>query len=103
MRTASFPLAARTATFEPLITELVLQGGDADTNACFAGALLGAYVGYTALPAWREGLKHGEWILAKAEAAAIVLGFRDGEYDGRADKDTEVDGGRGLLTTEQVS
>ncbi|KAL1409345.1 hypothetical protein Q8F55_003327 [Vanrija albida] len=94
------PLHARATLFEPLITALVLEGGDADTNACFAGALLGAYVGYAALP-WRDGLLRGEWLLRKAEAAAVVLGLSGGTYDGKADTDTHLDGGRGFLTPDQ--
>ncbi|TPX59610.1 hypothetical protein PhCBS80983_g02358 [Powellomyces hirtus] len=45
--------------FVSLITELVLEGGDADTNACVAGALLGCRVGYKELPEhWVAGLRH---------------------------------------------
>lgn len=36
--------------FEQLMTELVMEGGDADTNEAAAGALLKAYVGYSNLP-----------------------------------------------------
>ncbi|KAL1835892.1 hypothetical protein VTJ49DRAFT_5913 [Mycothermus thermophilus] len=59
----------RTRVFEELITDLVMRGGDADTNACFAGALLGGYLGYGTLPDhWKHGLKHEGWLLSKAEA-----------------------------------
>ncbi|KAJ0114874.1 hypothetical protein J7T55_004616 [Diaporthe amygdali] len=47
----------RKTLFEELITDLIFQGGDAQANATFAGALLGAYLGYDAIPEqWREGL-----------------------------------------------
>ncbi|KDQ61964.1 hypothetical protein JAAARDRAFT_45398 [Jaapia argillacea MUCL 33604] len=51
-------------TFEPLITDLIFRGGDADTNACIAGSILGAVVGYEHLPAaWKDGLKNREWLM----------------------------------------
>lgn len=96
-------IAERLATFEDLITELIMQGGDADTNACFAGALLGAYLGYNALPVnWREGLRHGDWLVGKADSLCKVLGVRKGLYKGTDDRDTFPDGGRGFLTPNQM-
>ena len=32
------------------MSEIILQGGDADTNAAVAGALLGAKLGFGSLP-----------------------------------------------------
>ncbi|KFA65926.1 hypothetical protein S40285_02403 [Stachybotrys chlorohalonatus IBT 40285] len=94
-------ISTQTTMFEPLITNLIMLGGDADTNACFAGALLGAYLGYKALPAhWRNGLVHGEWLMGKAEALSIVVGTRDGTYSGAEDIDTRHDGGRSFLVDE---
>ncbi|KFA52371.1 hypothetical protein S40293_05993 [Stachybotrys chartarum IBT 40293] len=94
-------ISTQTTMFEPLITNLIMLGGDADTNACFAGALLGAYLGYKVLPAhWRNGLVHGEWLMKKAEALSIVVGARDGTYNGAEDIDTRHDGGRAFLTDE---
>jgi ADP-ribosylglycohydrolase len=43
------PISAETL-FEELIVNLIMEGGDADTNAAVAGALLGAYLGYANLP-----------------------------------------------------
>lgn len=60
-------------------------------------------MGYTALPPWRDGLLRGDWLLLKAEAVAIVLGLSEGSYDGKADPDTHLDGGRGFLTQDEVS
>lgn len=97
------PLPAQTAIFEPLITDLIMLGGDADTNACFAGALVGAYLGFKALPPhWRDGLRHGEWLMAKAEGLCMMLDVVHGTYSGAQDTDTAPDGGRGFLTDAQM-
>lgn len=97
------PLATQVNLFEELITSLVLEGGDGDTNACFAGALLGAYLGYKALPPhWRDGLRHGDWLMHKAEGLSRVVGASPGTYSGKEDADTALDGGRGLLTDAQM-
>ncbi|KAK3346384.1 ADP-ribosylglycohydrolase-domain-containing protein [Lasiosphaeria hispida] len=93
----------RDRLFEELVTELIMCGGDADTNACFAGALLGAYLGYGALPAhWKHGMKHEAWFLSKAEALCQVLGLKGGQYDGHEDKDTHLDGGREPITQNEM-
>lgn len=89
--------------FEPLVTDLIMRGGDADTNACFAGALVGAYLGFKALPPiWRDGLKHGPWLMEKSLALSKVVGAVEGSYSGVDDKDTAPDGGRGFLTGPQM-
>ncbi|OGM48075.1 ADP-ribosylglycohydrolase [Aspergillus bombycis] len=99
--TANGMLKSRALAFEPLITDLIMLGGDADTNACFAGALLGAYLGYANLPLnWRHGLRHGPWLLSKAEGLSQILGVADGEYVGSADQETARDGGRGGMPSE---
>jgi ADP-ribosylglycohydrolase len=96
-------LLDRTRIFEDLITDLIMRGGDADTNACFAGALLGGYLGYGLLPDhWKHGLKYEEWLLRKADALCVVLGVKDGEYNGKDDKDTELQGGRPVVNQEEV-
>jgi hypothetical protein len=72
-----------------------MEGGDADTNACFAGALLGALLGYKALPGhWKHGLTHGKWLMGKAEGLSALLGARDGAYKGSADRENSPDAGR---------
>ncbi len=86
--------------FETLITEIVMEGGDADTNACIAGALLGAWLGYTDLPAhWRDGIDHHDWLLRKCKALSSTIGITDGlkGYKGSDDLDTMEDGGKGFL------
>lgn len=89
------------ALFETLITDLIMRGGDADTNACFAGALLGSYLGFKALPPhWRDGLKHGKWLMEKSEALCSVLDLVDGVENKR--NDTARDGGRGFVSDHRM-
>ncbi|KAK3690393.1 ADP-ribosylglycohydrolase-domain-containing protein [Podospora appendiculata] len=96
-------VVVRGRMFEELVTELIMCGGDADTNACFAGALLGAYLGYAALPGhWKYGMTHGEWFAGKAEALCRVLGLADGTYVGEEDADTRVDGGREPVSQNEM-
>ncbi|KAF7563624.1 hypothetical protein G7046_g543 [Stylonectria norvegica] len=103
LRTSSNLMQAQLDLFEPLITNLIMEGGDADTNACFAGALLGALLGYKALPPhWRDGLSDGNWLMDKSEGLCDVLGVTEGKYTGSEDKDTAPDGGRGFLTNAQM-
>jgi hypothetical protein len=94
-------LAAKAALFEPLMTDLIMCAGDADTNACVAGALLGAYVGYSALPGhWRDGLRHGAWLTRKGEGVCRILGVVEGGY--KREEDTAVDGGRGMVSADNM-
>ncbi|KAL2008536.1 hypothetical protein VTN00DRAFT_6730 [Thermoascus crustaceus] len=92
--------------FEELITTLIMQGGDADTNSCIAGSLLGAWVGYTALPPhWRDGIQHHNWLLCKCNALAQTIGVVSDQlllpgYRGSEDQDTRDDGGKGVLSKE---
>jgi ADP-ribosylglycohydrolase len=91
--TGSSTTDARLRLFEPLIQELIMEGGDADTNACVAGALLGAWVGYSALPSdWRDGIGNKTWLLGKTEGLCQVLGVsdRDSGYQGSKDPDTRT-------------
>ncbi|XP_078321020.1 adenylosuccinate lyase-like [Crassostrea virginica] len=49
--------------FRRAITKVVLHGGDADTNSCVAGALLGCKLGLESIPeSWRTKLKHRDWL-----------------------------------------
>ena len=97
-------LLDRSRVFEDLITDLIMRGGDADTNACFAGALLGGYLGYSWLPGhWKHGLKHEEWLLGKADAVSQVLGLKDGEeYRGKLDPDTDVQAGKPEISQDEM-
>ncbi|KAL4863962.1 hypothetical protein BDV12DRAFT_201606 [Aspergillus spectabilis] len=90
--------------FEELVTELVMQGGDADTNAAVAGSLLGAWLGYTALPEkWKRGMMHSQWLFQKCNALAFVSGI-DGRasFDEEWEQDTTVEGGKPRLTPEEL-
>ena len=61
--------ALRQSDFRAALEEMVYEGGDADTNAAVAGALLGCKLGMKALPkSWMKNLLHKQWldrILAK--------------------------------------
>ncbi|OAX78587.1 hypothetical protein ACJ72_07105 [Emergomyces africanus] len=97
--------------FEKIITELILEGGDADTNACVAGALLGCWFGHNSLPPqWRDGMQHVGWMVGKCQALGQTVGgehlFVDPllqpRYLGSEDPDTAIDGGKGLMSTEEL-
>ena len=61
-------------SFERTITELVEQGGDADTNGAVCGAVLCARIGYAALPsAWIEQLPYRAWLDAHVEVLLAQL------------------------------
>ncbi|KAK3988275.1 ADP-ribosylglycohydrolase-domain-containing protein [Cladorrhinum sp. PSN332] len=93
----------REKIFEDLITDLTMRAGDADTNACVAGAILGAFLGYGALPGhWKYGLKHGDWLMKKSEDFCKVLGVMDGEYTPGEDPDTAVDAQKPPLTKDET-
>ncbi len=93
----------RAHIFETLITDLIMLGGDADTNACCAGAVLGAWVGYSNLPAhWRDGMMHGKWLRRKTDAVWQYTSVGDGSYRGFNDPDTLTDHEKGLLTRETL-
>jgi ADP-ribosylglycohydrolase len=48
--------------YDNIIQHIVSQGGDADTNACVAGAVMGAYLGITSIPEDYKNLKFVEWL-----------------------------------------
>ena len=67
--------AARELPFEAGLRDVVALGGDTDTNAAVAGALLGALHGRGALPsAWLAKLADREAIEAEAESLAVLAG-----------------------------
>lgn len=93
--------------FENTITELIMEGGDADTNACSAAALLGCWVGYDALPPkWRDGMEHREWLLKKCDGVMLTMGLKNGTdssmYKGSEDPDARPDGGKGFLSRPEL-
>ena len=93
----------RQETFKSAMTKLVMCGGDADTNGAVAGALMGALYGYELLPReWKEGLKYNEWYRGKISALCVVASLIQGNYNAMEDSDTELDGGKGFMTDEQM-
>ncbi|XP_066283565.1 ADP-ribosyl-[dinitrogen reductase] glycohydrolase-like isoform X2 [Branchiostoma lanceolatum] len=49
--------------FRKALTELIMEGGDADTNGAVAGALLGCKLGVKGLPkSWRDKLCYKQWL-----------------------------------------
>lgn len=101
------PPPSGTNLFESLITSLVMQGGDADTNACTAGALLGTYLGCSRLPLhWTSGLKHREWLWEKTQKLSVLAGVSEGDgeevgVEGEVD-DTDLHGGKAPMTEREV-
>ncbi|HJU57181.1 MAG TPA: ADP-ribosylglycohydrolase family protein [Actinomycetota bacterium] len=66
---AAFQALVRGADYETETRRVVALGGDTDTNAAVAGALLGARDGTEGLPAtWLERLEDADAIRAEAEA-----------------------------------
>jgi len=65
---AAFYSLRNTSSFKQSIIDLILQGGDADTNGAVTGALLGAYYGYSGLPKeWIDQLIHTKWLDVKID------------------------------------
>lgn len=87
--------------FEDLMTDLIMEGGDSDTNGAAAGALLGAYVGYANLPSnWASGLTHKDWLMSKILRLTKATGIMEGELE--EEKDEAPDGGKGLMNREEL-
>lgn len=58
----------RKVLFAEIINNLILQGGAAQANAAFAGALLGAYLGYDAIPEQAiRGLNNRKYLMRKCK------------------------------------
>ncbi len=62
-----------TESVEEALTEIVNQGGDADTTGAILGAMAGAYYGFEGLPErWLGGLQNRDGIESRAAALAGV-------------------------------
>lgn len=60
--------------FRKVLNELVLAGGDADTNGAVAGALLGCRLGFSQLPAeWIAGMPYSSWLEAYVQKVLFML------------------------------
>lgn len=69
----------RKVVFGELIDALVKEGGAAQANAAFAGALLGAYLGYDAIPQdMRKGLSHKSFLMRKCKLLCTYVGVIPG-------------------------
>jgi hypothetical protein len=67
---SAFSVFRTSTNFERAIIKITQLAGDADTNGAVAGALLGAKLGYRALPKyWLEALPHRQWLEIRADAA----------------------------------
>ena len=67
---------AQRSSFLDIITEIILEAGDADTNAAVAGALLGALFGYRLLPAqWISQTRHHKWMNGKIKSFMDLYGI----------------------------
>ncbi len=61
-------------SYEDGILQIVHEGGDADTNASVAGAILGTKFGYSQIPKrWIKGLLHRNFLEEKIEKLLQVL------------------------------
>ena len=89
--------------FERLMTSLIMEGGDADTNGAVAGALLGAFLGHANLPEkWATGLAHREWLDSKIERFCEKLGVVDVQNGIPHMEDENPDGGKGLMSKVEL-
>lgn len=61
-------LLNQTPSFKKFIYKIAGECGVANTNCAIAGATMGAYLGYSKLPAeWLEALPHKKWLDAKVD------------------------------------
>ncbi|KAG9122387.1 hypothetical protein FRC07_001271 [Ceratobasidium sp. 392] len=99
------PEHERTDLFERCITEITMQGGDADTNATVAGSLLGAYLTIAHIPPkWTSHLLDVNWLVAKTQGALSLIDSSGNypEYNWGEDKDVLIDGGKGAFTEDEL-
>eukprot|EP00735_Rhodelphis_limneticus_P002474 TRINITY_DN1335_c0_g1::TRINITY_DN1335_c0_g1_i1::g.19941::m.19941 TRINITY_DN1335_c0_g1::TRINITY_DN1335_c0_g1_i1::g.19941 ORF type:complete len:567 (-),score=87.18,sp/Q9Z2V5/HDAC6_MOUSE/45.45/5e-21,ADP_ribosyl_GH/PF03747.9/1.2e+03,ADP_ribosyl_GH/PF03747.9/9.1e-59,zf-UBP/PF02148.14/9.5e-17,zf-UBP/PF02148.14/3.2e+03 TRINITY_DN1335_c0_g1_i1:73-1773(-) len=65
---------ATSEDFKNIVLDVVYEAGDADTNGCVAGSLMGAYMGFKKLPQdWLSALPHFFWLEAKVDALFTLL------------------------------
>ncbi len=62
------------STYRQGILSVIHEGGDADTNAAVAGAILGARFGFTGIPqAWVENLRHHNDLHARVDRLLTMM------------------------------
>lgn len=54
-------------SYNSIIQDIIRQGGDSDTNACVAGSIMGAFLGFHQLPKEVYKMKHFFWLKEKIE------------------------------------
>ena len=90
--------------FAEIINNLVLQGGAAQANAAFAGALLGAYLGYDAIPDQSiEGLSHREFLMRKCKLLCEWVDVIPGEDGQKKRKERDSKLGRSRDASERTA
>lgn len=58
----------KTPSFKKIITLIAGECGDADSNCAAAGAIMGAYLGYSKLPKdWIEAMPYHEWLTTQVK------------------------------------
>ena len=68
--------------FLKLMTELVREAGDADTNGAVCGAVIGCKIGYSNLPHdWLQKMPHIKWLDAKVEHFLNCIGLSAGDEE----------------------
>lgn len=71
---AAFWALRHSESFSDGLLAVIHEGGDADTNAAVAGALLGARFGFEAIPReWRDGLVFGRELSERVEKLISLL------------------------------
>ena len=63
--------------FRSSITQLIMEGGDADTNGAVFGALLGCKIGFSALPEDLMRFPHRQWLDEKVDMFLKTIGLKD--------------------------
>lgn len=66
-------MVGKGSSFVDIIQEIIRQGGDADTNACVAGSLMGSFLGFDNLPQEDiRSLKHFDWLRQQVSENILV-------------------------------
>lgn len=74
---AGFYALRNSREFRKTIMELVMEGGDADTNGAVAGALMGCKFGFKKLPEDLLNFPHRKWLDKKIEKFLVTIGLVD--------------------------
>lgn len=73
---AAFWAVYNTSSFEDGVVAVINEGGDADTNAAVAGALLGARFGFSGIPQrWVDGLAEARYLHSEVDDLLNAMGL----------------------------